>query len=245
VQTTLMPFVDFARATFRVAADRAEPAPPSQSMLLGSLVYRPALFRRNEIRWISAYAWRSRTRARGLEALKRAKETLDQSVIANAGTSIATLIREMFGEKPVDSITCIPCGHSRRGDCFGKQLAQSVARMAELPFVQIFADRPCPGASHPKEFVNLPPLQQIADPPRSTIVIDDLATSGWHLEESMLSLRRLGVAASSVVWISGAASSGTRLSTHLGEPATKRRQRPTAGPSPTARQRLTGRDLGR
>jgi hypothetical protein len=36
------------------------------------------------------------------------------------------------------------------------------------------------------------------------IVADDLPVSGWHIEESPLALRRLGVATSAVAWISGA-----------------------------------------
>jgi hypothetical protein len=198
-------FVYFVDAVFHRATDRAEPSPPP-SALAHSLIYRPALFRRNQIRWIAACAWRARSRVGGLAALKQAKKALDPSIVAAAATSITPLIRETFGDKSVDSITCIPCGHSRRADCFGKQIAQAVATMLELPFLQVFADRPCPGSSHPKQSASLPPLQQIADPPRSTIIIDDVATSGWHLEESMLALRRLGVAVSSVVWISGASS---------------------------------------
>jgi hypothetical protein len=72
-----------------------------------------------------------------------------------------------------------------------------------LPFLQVFADRFCTGVSHPKEFVKLPPLEQLADPLPSMIVVDDLAVSGWHVEESLLALRSLGVSASATVWISG------------------------------------------
>jgi hypothetical protein len=60
--------------------------------------------------------------------------------------------------------------------------------------------------SHPKEFKKLPPLHQIADPLPSMIVVDDLSVSGWHIEESVLALRRLGPAASAFVWISGTVS---------------------------------------
>jgi hypothetical protein len=89
----------------------------------------------------------------------------------------------------------VACGHSRRPYCFGKQLAQSVADALRVPFLQIFADRFCSGVSHPKEFAKLPPLRQIADPFPKMLVIDDLAVSGWHLEESLLALRSLHASA--------------------------------------------------
>jgi predicted amidophosphoribosyltransferase len=69
--------------------------------------------------------------------------------------------------------------------------------------VQVFADRFCSGVSHPKEFAKLPPLEQIAEPLASMILIDDLATSGWHVKESLTTLRRLGTSASALVWITG------------------------------------------
>lgn len=117
------------------------------------------------------------------------------------------LIEEIFGDKAADAITCIPCGHSKRADCFGKQLANGVAALLDIPFVQVFADRPLLGASHPKTCASLPPLQQqIAVPPPSIIIIDDLATSGWHIEEAMVRLRSSRVKVTSVVWISGVSS---------------------------------------
>ncbi len=196
------PFVDFSEATFRTPIG-PELGEPPHSILWESLLYRPALFRRNQIRWIAACAWRSRSRARGLAALKGVKQAPTPSVISKAAMLVSTLINEIYGEGPAEAITCVPCGHSQRADCFGKQLAQLVAAQIEIPFLQIFADRPCEGVSHPKQHANLPPLQLIAAPPRSVIVIDDLATSGWHLEEAALALRSLGVAASSMAWISG------------------------------------------
>lgn len=195
-------FVDFSEAMFRAGSTEAH-RPRKEANLLGSLVSRPMVFRRNDVGWIAACAWRSAAKADDLAALKRAKREIDQPLIAEAGALTAALIRQLRGEPATDTITCIPCGHSRRHDCFGKRLAQAVAEVLGLPFLQIFADRFCSGVSHPKEFAKLPPLHRVADPSPSMIVIDDLAVSGWHVEEMLLALRGLGVSASALVWISG------------------------------------------
>jgi len=113
------------------------------------------------------------------------------------------LIRQLRGDWGADAVTSVPCGHSRRPDCLGKQIAQAVAKTLGLPFRQVFADRPCSGVSHPKEFAKLPALQRIADPYPSMILIDDLATSGWHVEESLTTLRRFGATASAFGLITG------------------------------------------
>jgi hypothetical protein len=74
------------------------------------------------------------------------------------------MTQQLGGRRPAEAITRVPCGHSRRSDCFGKLLAQAVAAALDLPFRQVFADRFCTGVSHPKEIALLPPLQQIVKP---------------------------------------------------------------------------------
>jgi hypothetical protein len=143
-----------------------------------------------------------RSKADDLVSLKRAKRDLDPRLISEAAELVAALVQRLHGFRAADAVTCVPCGHSRRPDCLGKRIAQAVEGLG-LPFLQVFADRPCSGVSHPKEFAKLPPLEQIADSVSSMLLVDDLATSGWHVEESLTVLRRLGAAASAFVWIGG------------------------------------------
>jgi len=195
--------VEFGNATFRAGASEAE-RPRHETGLLGSLIYRPTVFRRNDVAWVAPCAWRAAAKADDVPALKRAKREIDRRLIDGAAELVAALIRQLRGDQAAGAVTGVPCGHSRRPDCLGKQIAQAVAAALGLPFHQIFADRPCSGVNHPKEFAKLPPLERIADPCPSMILIDDLATSGWHVEESLTALRGLGASASAFVWITGA-----------------------------------------
>ena len=52
-------FVEFCAATFRAGAAEAE-WPRHEAELLGPLVYRPMMFRRNEVAWVAACAWRAK-----------------------------------------------------------------------------------------------------------------------------------------------------------------------------------------
>ena len=161
------------------------------------------IFRRNGIGWIAACAWRARAKTDDLTTLKRAKRELDPRLIRDAAELLSALVRQIHGDGAAAAATSVPCGHSRHSDRFGKQIAQAVADDLGLPFLQVFADRPCSGVSHPKEFAKLPPLEQIADPLSSMLLVDDLATSGWHVEELLTALRRLGASAPAFVWIAG------------------------------------------
>ena len=208
---TQMTFVDFNDANFHVAISDAERSRHKET-LLNALIYRPTIYQRNDIRWIAANAWRAKAKERGIAALREAKRCLDPSLITEAAEPIAALVRQLAGAASAQAVTCVPCGHSRRPDCFGKQLAHRVAELLGVPFIQVFSDRPCPGVSHPRRSAKLPPLEQIGNPPRSVMLVDDLSTSGRHLEEVVLALRRLGASASAFAWISGLATRGTSLS---------------------------------
>jgi hypothetical protein len=199
--------VEFKDAFFEAPQNKVELG-EQLSSVMNSLIYRPTIFQRNEIRWISVFNWRAGSKITGLAALKRAKRELDRQVIAEAAVAVAALAVQLFGDQPADGVTNVPCGHSCRPDCFGKRLAQSVADNLEIPFVQMFADRPRTGVSHPKRSANVTPLRRIGSPPGSLLLVDDLATSGQHLEESTLALRKLGVPVSAMAWISGVVKGG-------------------------------------
>jgi hypothetical protein len=58
----LADFVEFAEANFRAGPTETE-RPRHEAALLGSLVYRPMIFRRNDVGWIAACAWRAAPRS--------------------------------------------------------------------------------------------------------------------------------------------------------------------------------------
>ena len=126
-------FVELREAAFRGGAAELT-NPRREAGLLGSLVDRPAVFRRNDVGWIAACAWRARAKADDIAALKRAKRELDPRLIGEAAELVSALVRQLHGEGAAAAVTCVPCGHSRRSDCLGKRLAQGVAEFLGLPF---------------------------------------------------------------------------------------------------------------
>lgn len=83
-------------------------------------------------------------KADDIAALKRAKRDLDRKLVDGAAEMVADLVRQLRGDRAVETITSGLCGHSRRPDCLGKQIAQAVAEALGL---QEFADRPCAGSA--------------------------------------------------------------------------------------------------
>jgi len=171
--------------------------------VLGGLVHRPTVYSRKAVSWISVRSWAAKSRIADIAAVKVAKRAVDQGVIDAAAYELAAILRKMIGPATGWTVTNIPCGHSQRPDCFGKRLSAAVAQQLGIVHLEVWADRFCTGSSHPKEFAKLGPLEWIAAPTSAMIVIDDVATSGWHMEEALTALRNRDITALGVVWISG------------------------------------------
>lgn len=170
---------------------------------LGGLVARRAYYARNGVIWSSVRAWRSDVKRQDVAALRAAKAAVDDATIASAAVEIAAFLRSLFGNLRGWTVSTVAVGHSRRPDSFAVRLAARVAIELDLEFAKIFADRFVSGVSHPKEFDKLPPLTCILTPTAPVLLIDDVATSGWHLEEAVNDIRGRGVACVAIAWISG------------------------------------------
>ena len=57
--------------------------------------------------------------------------------------------------------------------------------------------------SHPEGLKKLRPLERSVLPATPVLLLDDVATSGWHLEEAITNLRAAGVPCLAIAWISG------------------------------------------
>ncbi|MEC9433413.1 MAG: hypothetical protein VYD87_10945 [Pseudomonadota bacterium] len=183
-------------------AERA--AVPSPGPGFQGLAWRPAVSYRNGVAWLSARAWRANARRDQLAAIKLAKARLDDGTISAAAQDIAAVLQAVLGPAPF--VTCVPCGHSRRRDCFGFRLAEAVAATAGAEFVEAWRFRPVEGSSHPRRNATLPPLERADDLsalPRPLVVVDDIATSGFHIVEALNDARAQGVSALGAVWIKG------------------------------------------
>lgn len=168
------------------------------------LAAKRSIYSRKDVAWLSVKSWRAESKRADLAAFKGAKAALDQAVLTIAAGEVCALVRKMFGPLTGWTVSTVAVGHSRRPDSFAVRLAQGVAADLGLRFDKLFADRFVAGSSHPKEFSRLPPLQMLRSHLAGPILlVDDVATSGWHMEEALLALRAFGVTSFGVVWISG------------------------------------------
>ena len=89
------------------------------------------------------------------------------------------------------------------GGGIGRAIALALGRLLRLPVIEALRLPPMSGSSHPKTNVRRPRmrLNRALDGP--VLIIDDVATSGQHMEEACRLLRPVAGAALAIAWIGG------------------------------------------
>lgn len=194
--------VDRALARRHAPAATAE---PSFAFLHETLVPRRAIRARNGVHFLTLRSWRAPVRnwqIKALKALKGGSTDVVQAVADAIAVEIVTEVEAMFGGLPGAVVAPMPCGHSK-GACLSVELGRAVGMRLGLPLVRPFRLEARKGSSHPKENARRAPLTLLEAPRQPVIVVDDVATSGAHLEEAVKLLRPEAAMVFAVAWISG------------------------------------------
>jgi hypothetical protein len=148
-----------------------------------------------------------------------------------AAAEIALLWLRLTANPGGWTVTNVAAGHSG-GNSFGARLAIAVTERLSLGYLQVWRDRSIKGTPHPKEFRRLPPLDMLAKPIGATLVIDDVATSGYHMWEALMALRGLGIPAAGIARISADSGTATALRPDWREGHGRRGETAQVGESP-------------
>ncbi|BBK33428.1 hypothetical protein STHU_40620 [Allostella humosa] len=174
-----------------------------QSGLAAQLLWRPALRHRGGFAYLTVRSWRASTRIEDLADFRREKRLKRPELIGLAADEVAGELAALLQPRPPWIVTAVAPGHSRERLSWAVLLAIAVAERLKLPFVELFHTRPVNGSSHPRQNLALPPLEWAATPANPAIVVDDVATSGWHMAEALGALRDCGIPAIGAAWIAG------------------------------------------
>lgn len=178
----------------------------AENFLIDTLIPRRSIFSRNGVSFVSLRAWRMSVKKHQIHALREVKAAPTPAFIDTVSQEIVGGLNRLVGERPARIVTHIPCGHSRNVDCLSCLLAKRIAAHLNLPFVSAFKPNFSTGKSHPKANLIRPAMEidaPIVDP---VLLIDDVASSGRHIEEAVNLLRQSTDVVLPVAWIGGKAS---------------------------------------
>jgi predicted amidophosphoribosyltransferase/PAS domain-containing protein len=185
------------------AGKKPPPREPSLVFLLETLVPRRAIRERKSVNYLTLMSWRQGVRDYQIAALKALKQNIPPEMPGAIADLMAREIDSLLGAQAFVAVVPMPCGHSDDSHCLSEELARALGAKLGLPVIRALAAKKQTGSSHPKNNVRRPPMQAVEKLTGPVILVDDVATSGAHIEEAVKLLKPSGGAVFPVVWISG------------------------------------------
>jgi PAS domain-containing protein len=178
-------------------------AEPTFAFLQETLVAKRAIRTRKTVSYMTLRSWRANVKTWQVKALRVLKAAIPVDVPPQIAEEMATELYSLVGHGAFKVAVPVPCGHSGEQSCLSLEIARALGARLELPVVQAFASKPRKGSSHPKENAKRPPLQLARSVTEPVLLVDDVATSGAHIEEAVKLLRKEAKSVLAVAWISG------------------------------------------
>lgn len=181
---------------------KTKTADTAGKFLLATLPVRTSIRSRKDVSYVTLRTWSKSIKAHQLAALKIAKADPDTQFVEDVAREMATYVRRLFGISQVGCVVPVPCGHSKTNECFSVRIAQSLAKKLDVSFVDALQHTAREGSSHPNKNakLKLPKLLEgVAN--EAVLLVDDVATSGRHIELAVQSLRQMANNVTAIAWI--------------------------------------------
>lgn len=176
-------------------------AGPLSRFLLDTLVRSQRLKRRRETSYIALRTWRTPIKDYQISALKALKDENPTGFVSAVADELAEAVKSVFGDLSKCVVVPVPCGSSGP-DCLACRLATGLARRINVPMVRAFQQIETPiGNSHPRRNSRRGRMKLIETIEQPVILVDDVVTSGSHIDEAATILRETSPQVWSVVWI--------------------------------------------
>lgn len=169
--------------------------------LLDTVLPQRRVLRRKAISYHALVRWKRGIQPAQIAALRALKADLPDAFVDEVGRQLMLAAAQLFGRETFRAIVGVPCGNSGP-NCLSQRLARVVAEGFELPLIDAFSPLDVRGSSHPRRNIARPrmTLQQAVTMP--VLLIDDVATSGSHIEEAATRLLAAGApAVLPLVWL--------------------------------------------
>lgn len=196
---------DAAALTGRLAQAAPEGLGSAETFLFRTLVWRPTLLSRNGVSYITVRRWRSSVKDYQIDALREVKKSPSANFVAACARDLIAGLDGMVSGNLYSHAVAVPCSRSAPDACLSVLLAEKLAARLRLIYVAALAAERADGASHPRRNADRPEMTLVEPVAGPTLLIDDVATSGRHLEEGARLLRRHAPAVLAVAWIGGGA----------------------------------------
>jgi PAS domain-containing protein len=171
--------------------------------LFETLLKHRSIRTRGDISYVTLRSWSAPIRTHQIKALSALKRHAFEGAAERIAKEMCEEITRLAGFDGFSGVIPVPGGHSNPDSTFSVAIARAISRQAGLPFINAFEHQGIAGSSHPKSNVKRPSMIITTRIIRPVVLIDDVATSGRHIEECVSILRRTCKTVLAVAWIGG------------------------------------------
>lgn len=176
---------------------------PLSAFLLDTLVVGTKLHQRNGISYLTLRRWRTSVKPYQISALRVLKQNPPVLLINTIAEEVAAALDTTLGVRACSFVVPMPCSRSRAETCLSLLISEKVASKLRLPTIRALSLDPANGSSHPITATTRPPMRLVEPLSGSALLVDDVATSGAHIEEASKLLRPSAGTVLSIAWIGG------------------------------------------
>ena len=191
-----------AKAAPSAIAPHPERTDPSASFLLDTLRKTQSLHSRNAASYVTVRRWRSALKPYQIAALQALKPVPPKSFLDVVTKEMAETAVHLFGNQTIAAVVPVPGGSCGAGKSLSEHLAENLAKQLDCPYRAVLRRQAAAtGKSHPKKSVKLQPYEIDEKIEGIVLLVDDVATSGRHLELAQATLRNAGAVCLAMAWI--------------------------------------------
>jgi hypoxanthine-guanine phosphoribosyltransferase len=203
---SLPPLATSSLDSFAEDAPRVLPVPAIGTdaivaFLARTLPKHPTLKVRDGIAYTVVRRWRSQLKETQVAAIQALKISNDSVTAELAATEIVETVSKLFAGMKFDTVVPIPGGSSGMINSLSFQIGERVATKIKVPFLNCLESKTDIGSSHPKKSLKLKPYTVLGKISGTVLLVDDIATTGTHLQKAHLALTNHGVAVFAIAWI--------------------------------------------
>lgn len=163
---------------------------PTEEFLLETLIPGTRLHSRNGTSYVSARRWHKSIRAHQIKAMCSVKRQPTGAFVSQIAQELIDVVERVIGMGAFSCVIPIPPGSSGQANALSVQIANTVAEACGLvchPRGLVAGDVSL-GRSHPRKSQDLRPYRLGSDIVGPALLVDDVVTSGRHLELARLAL---------------------------------------------------------
>ncbi len=176
---------------------------PTSRFLFETLPKKQILHERNGSCYVSLRKWQRDIKEHQLSALFATKITPPQEFINEVADEMADCVKKLYGVSTINIVVPVPGGSSQQTRSLSEKIAERLAEQLRVECRHVLQNNGAvtKGRSHPIKSASMKAYSVKEKVNGCVLLVDDVASSGKHLELAQSAIRESGATCFAMSWI--------------------------------------------